>query len=466
MASPETDFPSTVQTRDSKRLTMPQLLLTCIIEMGCSALSTEELDNPAHEVAFQWISGLNLDQLREEFPFIPLDRCESLRSFAHIHALRIGSSRPPSAAPPAPPPPATAGRVPFRNPLEKVGWSYNGRSCTALATEGTISVHYWLEQLSGELEGQGVQDEVTKGQCMRQLLTEPLRGKLLAKVRELPELESAIKAGTATLSHHYADALVSCAGWSGDLSSHQEATHPARRNAESLQAATARAEHNWRAAAALGCCPSTAGCFWALFGLLTVAERALFTGRPGVNERMLRPFQEPAEAANRRYTALLDDLLKWARLQPSSDRDLHPPRPPPSPAPPSPSGGSPQQHSRSTSQPPRRGASPHPGRRPSAVAAPAVVTTAPVMDAPDSDEDASPTAQATVAHAAPFRAFNYTGNRGADEEETRRRMREHLCLYCWVSAGQGINGRPYPRDSCPHHQQRLGAPGCRPYPAS
>ena len=88
------------------------------------------------------------------------------------------------------------------------------------------------------------------------------------------------------------------------------------------------------------------------------------------------------------------------------------------------------------------------------------------MDAPDSDEDASPTAQATVAHAAPFRAFNYTGNRGADEEETRRRMREHLCLYCWVSAGQGINGRPYPRDSCPHHQQRLGAPGCRPYPAS
>ena len=42
-------------------------------------------------------------------------------------------------------------------------------------------------------------DEVTKGQCMRQLLTEPLRGKLLAKVRELPELESAIKSGTATL---------------------------------------------------------------------------------------------------------------------------------------------------------------------------------------------------------------------------------------------------------------------------
>ena len=77
----------------------------------------------------------------------------------------------------------------------------------------------------------------------------------------------------------------------------------------------ARAELSFRAAAAHGCKPGEAGLFWAIFGLMSSAERSAFTGRPGVSSRMQRPLREYEDAAAARHVALLGDLLAWAKVQ-------------------------------------------------------------------------------------------------------------------------------------------------------
>ena len=486
------DLPSPPLTSGSFPSNQPlpvfQLMLQCLnyCHQGmASPVSLKDLSDPCNAVLFEWIGRMRDEEMRTEFPFVPHGREQHLRNFAHSTYAHLQTVAPvpglSSAAQDGTTGPArpTATHPPFRSPLDATRWAFNGRNCAALSVDGDISVHYFLEQISSELDGQGVHDEVLKGQCMRNVLTDPLCSQLINKIRQLPDLDHAIRTGAATLSHHYAEALVSCAGWSGDAVAYQEATHPTRRHAEPLQVATARAEHNWRAADVLGFGPLPAGRFWALFGMLTTAERAVFSGRPGVNERMLRPFRESADAANRRFADLLADLLHWARLQTSADRPLPPPprsRPTPPPGIAASSGSQgPNRPGRARSAAPtRRGTSPHPtaGGRPQAIAAAAAPIAAPQLAVPgasasDSDDEVLPRlALAAVARAQPFRVYNYTGDRGADEEETRRRLREGLCLHCWVQAGQGVHGHPHPRDSCPHHHLRAGAPGCRPYPAS
>jgi hypothetical protein len=65
--------------------------------------------------------------------------------------------------------------------------------------------------------------------------------------------------------------------------------------------AVARAELAFRAAATHGCKLGEAGRFWAIFGLMSSAERSSFTGRSGVRGRMQRPLRESEEAAAARH---------------------------------------------------------------------------------------------------------------------------------------------------------------------
>ena len=133
----------------------------------------------------------------------------------------------------------------------------------------------------------------------------------------MPEAQQAAATGRATLMGHYAAALrmVNCTDWTDLLACHKEATQPRRRGGETLQAATIRAEQAWRASAALGCRPSPANCFCALFGLLTDTERSIFTGRPPMLSLMRRKMGESDEDATARYRTLLHELLEWARVQ-------------------------------------------------------------------------------------------------------------------------------------------------------
>ncbi len=96
-------------------------------------------------------------------------------------------------------------------------------------------------------------------------------------------------------------ALIACADPDDTLAVHRASAHPARRAGEKLSDAVARAELAFRSASAHGCQPGEAGRVWAIFGLLTTAERSTFTGRFGVRSRMQRPLRESEEAAAARY---------------------------------------------------------------------------------------------------------------------------------------------------------------------
>ena len=102
-------------------------------------------------------------------------------------------------------------------------------------------------------------------------------------------MRPAVASGTATLREHYALALVNRCGPEDVLKVYHAATNPLRQPQEPLNLATVRVEHQWRTAAALHCEPNPAGRFWALFSVLTPAERQLFTNLTGVQARLVYP---------------------------------------------------------------------------------------------------------------------------------------------------------------------------------
>ena len=144
--------------------------------------------------------------MRSEFPLVPQGREQHLRNFATSTSARLQTVAPVPGSTSAahhyttgPARSTAAHQPPFRSPLDATRWAFNGRSCAALSVDGEVSVHYFLEQISSELDGQGVHDEVLKGQCMLNVLTDPLRSQLINKIRQLPDLDHAIRTGNATL---------------------------------------------------------------------------------------------------------------------------------------------------------------------------------------------------------------------------------------------------------------------------
>ena len=87
--------------------------------------------------------------------------------------------------------------------------------------------------------------------------------------------------------------------------------HPSER----LRTAVDRVDFAFRAAAAHHCEPAAAGCFWAVYGLLTPAERSIYTGSPGVHDQPQRTLRETAEAAASRCQALLVELRAWTKAE-------------------------------------------------------------------------------------------------------------------------------------------------------
>ena len=92
---------------------------------------------------------------------------------------------------------------------------------------------------------------------------------------------------------------------------------------------------------------------------------------------------------------------------------------------------------------------------------PALAAAAAADSESDSDPDAP--ALATAAPVAPTPAakrpdavYCYTGDRAADEDETRRRRRLGLCLRC-------PPGAPKMHGACPDHDTVTSAPACRIY---
>ena len=387
-------------------------------------------------------------------------------------ATRARSSIPRSQPPPPLPQlSSSAAAARPRLPLNVELWSFDGHICKAIGPD-PIPVQYWVERLADELAGQGFTQTdhgITQGHFLRQLLKPPLSDTLITKIALLPAVDAAIKAGTATLHEHYALALVNCGSPEDALQIHYQATRPTRKSAEPLKAATVRAEQSWRAAAALGCAPSPAGCFYALFGLLTAVERQLFTSQAGIQARLVVPLGESPAAANDRHAALLTELLAWARVQSST----------------SPAGaGGPRANGGSNGGGGHGGGggggggggsgTGHGGRRrvggrggggrrsstPRAALAAAVTSSEAGSDSDDSDASPAPAATAAAAPAASApsprrrspRIYCYTGDRAQDEVETNRRLRHGLCLKC-LPNGAGASRAPFAFGSCPLHDQ-------------
>ena len=63
--------------------------------------------------------------------------------------------------------------------------------CPALGPH-PIPVHYWLDQLIPELNGQGITDGVIQGQVLRQLLHGELRQSLLRRIEQMPSLAAIV----------------------------------------------------------------------------------------------------------------------------------------------------------------------------------------------------------------------------------------------------------------------------------
>ena len=422
---------------------------------------TSLLEDSRHEAALALIGSLDANDpssFATEFPFVPSRRMPTVIAAAKQRLTLLQRSLPSLSAP------ASSAPAPLANPsdlpLDQVQWAYDGSTCLAIA-KGHVSIQLYVEALHEELLAQGVVCPVRQGHYMRRLLKNPLRKKLLDCIRsDMPEVAAAVAAGRAELMQHYAPALVSCADWPDLLAAHREATNPGRRDGEALRAATTRITQAWRAADALGCLPSTANRFCALFGLLTESERSLFTGRPSVLARMRRPLGETSEAASHRYGALLDELLAWARVQTTM--------------PPRGSGGgerggtggtggggggdaagSSRGGGRRGSRRGGGGGSRPPTPRPALAAAATTAPSQPASDSDDSDAAAIAAPLATPAsprRRAPQRTFCYTGDRAQDDAETDRRMRLGLCLKCFPN-GAGAARDPYPFGECPLHSR-------------
>jgi hypothetical protein len=130
-----------------------------------------------------------------------------------------------------------------------------------------------------------IHDTRIQGHHLRWLIQGPILDQLLRKIEELPDLQAAAAAGTATLAG-YAMALIACADSEDTLAVHRAASQPARNAGEKLSDAVARAGLAIRSASAHGCQPGEAGRHWAVFGLLMAAERSTFSSRFGVGGRM------------------------------------------------------------------------------------------------------------------------------------------------------------------------------------
>ena len=228
---------------------------------------------------------------------------------------------------------------------------------------------------------------------------------------------------------------------------------PKRNPGEKLSDAVARADLAFRAAAAHSCQPGAAGCFWAVYGLLTLSERSTYTGRPGVRVRLQRPLRESEDAADGRYSALLSDLLSWAKAQSTTSTPrLHPAKASgPSAAAPAGRPSTPRRH--------RRGST--------ATAAAAVSEEVGSSIPPSSSEDeltapAIPVAAAAAAVSprAPRQhpVFHYTGDRERDAVETERRRAAGLCLKCLPRSR--IHSCPCPLH--PSNPRDSSAPRCFP----
>lgn len=223
------------------------LLRNCLSELGAP---TDDPTDPTSEVFLVIIAAvLETDEYIAEFPFVAANRVPALRITAEQHLVAIQRHARP-AAPSGPAPPA-APLAASRNPLAD-HWKYDGSRCAALGTE-PVNVHFWLEQIIHEFDGQGVTNSVTQGQYMRRLLHGQLRTELDTRISQMPALAQAIRDQVATLDHHYAVALASCCSPDDNLLCHRAATNTRRHANEPLSQATARAEQAFRAAAALGC---------------------------------------------------------------------------------------------------------------------------------------------------------------------------------------------------------------------
>ena len=146
------------------------LLVHCIRQLGSTG-GTNDPSDPAHEVALVVIVNLlecdRGDPFEAEFPLIPRRRHPSLLTAARtaLDQSRARQSSQTAANPAASPPPALDRS---RQGLSD-DWKYEGKSCPALGPH-PIPVHYWLDQLIPELNGQGITDGVHQGQVMRRLL--------------------------------------------------------------------------------------------------------------------------------------------------------------------------------------------------------------------------------------------------------------------------------------------------------
>ena len=291
------------------------LLMHCLLQIG-SARGTNDPSDPAHEMALRVLIGMLKDNsFRDDYPLIPPRRHHALLTAAQTALDQCEArQRPLSAAPTPPPAPSAVDRP--RHGLSD-DWRYDGELCPALGPH-PIPVHYWLDQLIPELNGQGITDGVIQGQVLRQLLHGELRQSLLRRIEQMPSLAAIVSTGRATLKDHYAVALASCCKREDILRCHREATTPQRRPGEPLNLATSRHEQAVRAVASVGCPLAPGTQFWALYGLLTCEENILFTSQPGVPDRLVGTINEPPAAAAARFSALLSDLLSWARTQTST----------------------------------------------------------------------------------------------------------------------------------------------------
>lgn len=428
-------------------------------EVPVSALSDAH-----HDTSMEYICAIIDDQsIRHELPAVPPERYSELLRAAQLNLSTIRrrfpgiGGPPPTAATPPPPP----DRV-DRNPLDE-RWRFNGKTCERITPPpGRVSVQLWLETIHAELLGLGVRDGAQQGRFMRQLLDNPLREQLVRRIQELPDVDAAVQAGTATLADHYAAALIACADPGDALICHYEASRPQRRAGEKLSDAVARAGMAFRAAAAHGCEPAPAGRFWAIFGLLGPAEQSAYTGRPGVQDNLRRPLHETEAAATSRYSALLGDLLTWSKAQSTVASPLSRPAASGGSGGGSGGGGGGGRGGggggggNGSSR--RNGGSG--GSRPSTPrAARAAAAASLPASPPDSDDsDTSPaiaapaTAPASPRSSIPRRPYCYTGNRAQDEAETNRRLSLGLCLKCFPN-GAGATRDPYPHLECPLHSR-------------
>ena len=276
------------------------LLMHCLVALGSEASNHLSTD-PSHILALEvLISMLRDNTIADEFPdhVVPSRRHRSLLAAAEktLSAvqppLRHAEVQPTSAL-------ASSSSDDASRTVLSDEWVFNGSHCTALGSS-PVTVHFWLDQLIHELQGQGITCGIHQGRIMRRLLRDPLRSELLRRISQMPAIDDAVKHREATLSDHYALALVSCCQADDVLRCHREATNPQRRHGEALNTATARAENAARAIATLGCPLAPATQYWALHGLLSSAERIAFTSQPGIHDRFIRQLYEAPEAATAR----------------------------------------------------------------------------------------------------------------------------------------------------------------------